>query len=210
MVGPTGHGKSTLVQLITRFYDPQSGSITLDGIDITEITQQQLRQHVALVLQDNILFSGTVMANLQLANPALSEQDIIERSQAFGVDTVIDRLPHGWYTEVGPCGDHISHGQRQIICLLRAWLSDPTVLILDEATSAIDVGTERIIQEAFKRLMIGRTAIVVAHRLATVRDADHIIVIKDGKIAEQGDHTNLIAEDGVYAKLAQQLIREED
>ena len=209
VVGPTGHGKSTLVQLITRFYDPQSGSIKLDGIDITEITQQQLRQHVALVLQDNILFSGTVLANLQLANPALSEQDIIERSQAFGVDTVIDRLPHGWYTEVGPRGDHISHGQRQIICLLRAWLSDPTVLILDEATSAIDVGTERIIQEAFKRLMIGRTAIVVAHRLATVRDADHIIVIKDGKIAEQGDHAHLIAEDGVYAKLARQLIRDE-
>ena len=208
VVGPTGHGKSTLVQLITRFYDPQQGHIALDGIDIRAVNQRDLRKQVALVLQDNILFSGTVMANLQLANPTLSEQQIIDRSKDFGVDTVIERLPHGWYTEVGPRGDHVSHGQRQIICLLRAWLSDPAVLILDEATSAIDVGTEHIIQQAFKRLMVGRTAIVVAHRLATVRDADRIIVIENGQIAEDGNHNTLIQQHGIYAGLQSQLVRE--
>ncbi|TVR11228.1 MAG: ABC transporter ATP-binding protein [Planctomycetota bacterium] len=201
IVGPTGHGKSTLVQLLTRFYDPQQGSISIDGRDLRGIPQADLRRHVALVLQDNVLFSGTVLANLRLARPDMSDEALIAQAENLEVSRIIEQLPQGWYSEVGPRGEFLSHGQRQVICLLRAWIADPTILILDEATSAVDVRTEGLIQKALTRVMSGRTAIVVAHRLATIRDADRIVVVQHGRIVEDGDHTSLITDNGLYSQL---------
>lgn len=201
IVGPTGHGKSTLVQLLTRFYDVQEGAVLLDGVDVRHLRQADLRARVAVVLQDNVLFSGTVLDNLRLARPEASDEDLIEAARSLGADEVLERLANGYDTEVGSLGAHLSHGQRQLVCLVRAYLADPVVLVLDEATSAVDVHTERTIQRALRRLTEGRTAIVIAHRLATVRDADRIAVIRDGAVVEIGPHTDLIARGGFYSDL---------
>ncbi|MCB5187362.1 ABC transporter ATP-binding protein/permease [Methylobacillus caricis] len=201
IVGPTGHGKSTLVQLLTRFYEVQAGAVLIDGKDVKDIAQRDLRSHVGVVLQDNVLFSGTIFENLQLANPEASEQDFINAAQALGVHDIISRLPHGYHTEVGALGSHLSHGQRQLVCLVRAYLADPAILILDEATSAVDIQTERKIQHALRRLCEGRTAIIIAHRLATIRDADRIAVIRQGQVVEQGTHDVLMQQSGHYAAL---------
>jgi ATP-binding cassette, subfamily B, bacterial len=201
IVGPTGHGKSTLVQLLTRFYEVQQGAIRIDGRDIREISQESLRRHVSVVLQDNVLFSGTVLDNLRLARPEADDAALIAAAHALDVHEVIERLPHGYRTEVGPLGSHLSHGQRQLVCLVRAYIADPAILILDEATSAVDIQTERRIQRALRRLCEGRTAIVIAHRLATIRDADLIAVIRHGEVVELAPHEVLIAADGFYASL---------
>ncbi|HSS39439.1 MAG TPA: ABC transporter ATP-binding protein, partial [Polyangia bacterium] len=188
IVGQTGHGKSTLVQLLTRFYEPQQGAVLIDGHDIRGFTQASLRRHVGVVLQDNVLFSGTILDNLRLAAPGTPDDQLLRASRDLGVDDVIRRLPAGYLTEAGPLGGHLSQGQRQLVCLLRAYLADPAVLVLDEATSAIDIQTERRIQHALRRLCAGRTAIVIAHRLATIRDADQIALIRHGQLVETGKH----------------------
>ena len=203
IVGPTGHGKSTLVQLLSRFYDVQQGAVRLDGHDVRSVAQQDLRRHVGVVLQDNILFSGSVLDNLRLARPSATAGELIAAAKALGADDVLERLSASWQTEVGPMGAHLSHGQRQLVCLVRAYLADPAVLVLDEATSAVDIHTESRIQHALRRLSHGRTAIIIAHRLATIRDADRIAVIRDGRVVEIGDHSTLMAQGGAYAELYQ-------
>jgi ATP-binding cassette subfamily B protein len=201
VVGPTGHGKSSLVQLLTRFYDPTSGSVAIDGHDLRSVTQESLRRQVAVVPQDNVLFSGTIRDNLRLAKTDASDADIDAAVTRLGADEVLLALPKGLDTDCGPGGANLSHGQRQLVCLVRACLADPRVLVLDEATSAVDIHTEGRIRRALKRLVEGRTAVIVAHRLATIRDADRIVVIHDGVIAEQGSHDQLMAAGGRYAAL---------
>ena len=201
VVGPTGHGKSTLVQLLTRFYDPVAGTVAIDGHDLRGVTQESLRRQVAVVPQDNVLFSGTIRDNLRLARPDASDADIEAAVTRLGADEILLALPKGLDTDCGPGGANLSHGQRQLVCLVRACLADPRVLVLDEATSAVDIHTEGRIRRALKRLVEGRTAVIVAHRLATIRDADRILVMHEGQIAEQGSHTELMAKGGRYAAL---------
>ncbi|HUD29619.1 MAG TPA: ABC transporter ATP-binding protein [Novosphingobium sp.] len=201
VVGATGHGKSTLVQLLTRFYEAQTGTVTIDGIDVKHMRQSELRRHVGVVLQDNVLFSGTVLDNLRQARPDADDEELVDAARALDAHEVLGRLGHGYHTQVGPLGANLSHGQRQLVCLVRAYLTDPAVLVLDEATSAVDVHTERMIQRALRRLCEGRTAIVIAHRLATIRDADRIAVIRDGQVVELGSHAELTSLGGAYARL---------
>jgi len=201
VVGQTGHGKSTLVQLLTRFYEPQQGAVLIDGRDIRSVTQRSLRRHVGVVLQDNVLFSGSILDNLRLARPGASKDELVRAACDLGADEVIQRLPNGYETEVGPLGAHLSHGQRQLVCLVRAYLADPAVLVLDEATSAVDIQTERRIQHALRRLCAGRTAIIIAHRLSTIRDVDRIAVLHHGRLVELGTHAELTQSRGWYAEL---------
>mgnify|MGYP001123180169 CR=1 FL=1 len=201
IVGPTGHGKSTLVQLLTRFYDVGEGAVLLDGHDIRSLSEASLRRQVGVVLQDNVLFGGTVLDNLRLARPEASDAELITAARILGADEVLESLPHAYATDVGPLGSQLSQGQRQLVCLVRAYLADPAVLVLDEATSAVDVSTEQRIRRALRLICKGRTSVIIAHRLATIREADRIAVIEEGEIVELGGHYELLAKRGRYAAL---------
>jgi ATP-binding cassette subfamily B protein len=201
LVGPTGVGKSTLVSLIPRFYDVCSGSISLDGLDIRQISLESLRRQVSIVLQDVFLFHGTVCENIMFGRPDASEGQVIEAAKAANAHLFIDELQDGYDTLVGERGVKLSGGQKQRLSIARALLKDAPILILDEATSSVDTETEILIQQALERLMVGRTTLLIAHRLSTVRNADQIVVLEGKHIVEQGTHTQLIKQNGLYRRL---------
>lgn len=201
LVGPTGVGKSTMVSLLPRFYDVSSGSILLDGDDIRGISLESLRTQISIVLQDVFLFHGTVRENILFGNPQASEAEMIEAAKAANADQFISQLPQGYDTMVGERGIKLSGGQKQRISIARAVLKDAPILILDEATSAVDTETELLIQQALERLMVGRTTILIAHRLSTIRNADQIVVLEGNEIAEKGTHHELVEQGGLYQRL---------
>ena len=201
IVGPTGCGKTTLINLLMRFYDVTNGSICVDGTDTRTVTRHSLRRNIGMVLQETWLKSGTIRDNITMGRTDATDEEIIAAAKATHAHSFIRRLPDGYDTVIGEDGGNLSEGQRQLLCITRIMLSPPPMLILDEATSSIDVRTEQHIQNSFKKLMLGRTSFVVAHRLSTIRESDMILVIKDGNIIEQGDHRTLLAKKGFYYDL---------
>jgi ABC-type multidrug transport system fused ATPase/permease subunit len=201
LVGPTGAGKTTMTNLLYRFYDPQEGRVTVDGHDLREVRIESLRRQMAIVLQDTYLFTGTVKDNIRYGRLDATDEEIITVSKAVGAHEFIERLPEGYETDVRERGGRLSVGQRQLISLARALLANPRILIMDEATSSIDAYTELIIKQALERVLKNRTSIVIAHRLSTVRNADMIVVIDEGMIKERGTHDELIAKGGLYKQL---------
>jgi ABC-type multidrug transport system fused ATPase/permease subunit len=201
IVGPTGAGKTTLINLIYRFYDPQKGRITVDGHDLRAVTLASLRNQMAIVLQDPFLFAGSIRDNIRYGRPDATDDDVVAAATAVGAHAFIAALPKGYDTDVGERGVRISMGQRQLISFARALLVDPAILILDEATSSVDAYTELVIQGALAEILRGRTAFVIAHRLSTVRSADRIVVLDAGRIVEEGDHQQLLAQRGLYRRL---------
>ena len=201
IVGATGSGKTTVVNLLTRFYDVDSGVITIDGIDITDIPKDTLRRSIAIVLQDTVLFSDTIRANIKYGRLDATDEEMKAAAALAKADEFIERLPDGYDTLLAESGSNLSQGQRQLLSIARAVLADPKILILDEATSSVDTRTEMHIQQAMVNLMKNRTSLIIAHRLSTIRDADKIVVIKDGRVAEAGSHDELLAQNGEYYKL---------
>jgi ABC-type multidrug transport system fused ATPase/permease subunit len=201
LVGGTGAGKSTLLSLVPRFYDPTSGSITVDGRDVRQITKKSLRTQIAIVLQDTLLFSTTVRENIAYGRPDATEVEIIEAARRAQADEFIQQMPQGYDSPVGERGGHLSVGQRQRIGIARAFLKNAPILLLDEPTSALDPSTESAIMETIKELMRGRTTLIATHRLATIHNLDQIIVLEHGRIVEQGRGPDLVARGGIYAKL---------
>jgi len=201
LVGPTGAGKTTIANLLTRFYDVDSGTIAVDGQDVRGVKKDDLRRRLGLVLQDNFLFTGTVMENIRYGRLEASDEEVIAAANLANAGTFIHRLPHGYQTMLSERGSNLSQGQRQLLAIARAVLADPDILILDEATSSVDTRTEKHLQEALLRLMAGRTSFVIAHRLSTIRDADQVLVVRDGQIVERGTHESLLAARGFYHHL---------
>jgi ABC-type multidrug transport system fused ATPase/permease subunit len=201
LVGATGAGKSTLAKLIARLYDPDEGSVRLDGVDLRDVREESLRQAMGIVPQEGHLFSGTIADNVRFAFPMADDDDVRRSLDAVGALGFVDEMPDGIHTDVQERGARLSAGQRQLICFARALVPDPRLIILDEATSSVDIGTERRIEEALDRLLVDRTAIIIAHRLSTIRRADMIVVVDDGRIVEKGGHAELMRAGGRYAAL---------
>jgi len=202
LVGTTGAGKTTIAKLIARFYDPTAGSVTLDGVNLRDITQTELRRHVVMVTQENFMFDGTVADNIRFGRPDAGDDEVVAAAAAVGADRFIDALPDGYDTDVAKRGGRLSAGQRQLVAFARAFLADPAVLILDEATSSLDIPSERMVQRALETVLADRTALVIAHRLSTVEVADRVLVLEHGRIVEDGAPSDLIDQtDGRYAAL---------
>lgn len=201
IVGPTGCGKTTFINLLMRFYDTDSGKISVDGVDIKDMERDELRKLYGMVLQDSWLFCGTIMENLKYGNPNATDEEVIEAAKAAYAHSFIRKMPDGYDTMISEGGGNLSQGQKQLLCIARAMLSNPTMLILDEATSSIDTLTEIRVQKAFAKIMQGRTSFVVAHRLSTIKESDAILVMRDGNIIEQGTHDELLAKGGFYKNL---------
>ena len=211
IVGPTGAGKTTIINLIPRFYDVTHGSVKIDGIDVRDVSMKSLREQIGIVLQDTFLFSTTVMENVRFGRPNATDEEVIAAIRLANADSFIERLPEKYQTVLGERGSGLSQGQRQLLSIARAALADPRILILDEATSSVDTRTERLIQKAFDELLKGRTSFVIAHRLSTIRNADMILVLKDGQIIERGKHDELLAKQGFYYDLyMSQFKKQED
>jgi len=201
LAGPSGSGKSTLVKLISRFYDPDDGTVTIDGIDLRNITQRSMREQIGVVLQEPFLFHGSIAQNIKYGRPKASRGEIIEAAKAANAHEFIMRLPDGYDTQVGERGTRLSGGEKQRISIARAIINQPSIIILDEATSSVDTATEKAIQEALERLVEGKTTIAIAHRLSTLRNADKLVILEKGKIVEKGKHEELLEKDGIYANL---------
>jgi ATP-binding cassette subfamily B protein len=201
LVGHTGAGKSTIAKLLARFYDPREGRITIDGIDLRDVTQESLRRQLGIVPQEGFLFAGTVTENIAFGRPEATPDDVVRAAETVGAHDFVLRLEDGYETDLQERGTRLSLGQRQLIALARALLADPRILILDEATSSVDIGTERKIEQALRLLLAGRTAFIIAHRLSTIRDADLIVVLEHGRVVEQGTHDELMERQGLYTSL---------
>jgi ATP-binding cassette subfamily B protein len=202
LVGPSGAGKSTLFHLLLRFYDPGEGRLTFDGVDLRALDPAELRRHIAVVPQDPVIFGASAAENIRYGAEDATDEQVRAAAAAAHADLFIRRLPQGYDTFLGERGVRVSGGERQRIAIARAILRDPALLLLDEATSALDAESERLVQDALSHLMVGRTSIVIAHRLATVREADRILVLDRGRIVAQGRHAQLLAQGGLYARLA--------
>jgi ATP-binding cassette subfamily B protein len=210
IVGATGAGKTTIINLLLRYYDIEEGSILLDGTDIRDLSLEDLRSNFALVLQDNALFSGTVMENITLGNKEISREQVLKAAKEVEAHNFIKKLPGTYDYKLSERGASISMGQRQLICFVRAMVYDPKILILDEATSSVDSETEALVSKACEKMMKGRTSIVIAHRLSTIKDADKILVMHKGRIRETGNHQKLIErEGGIYRKLYELQYKEQ-
>ncbi len=210
VVGPTGAGKTTIINLLPRFYDVSSGAVRIDGHDVRDVQVDSLRRQIGVVLQDNFLFSDTVLNNIRLGRPDASDDEVIAAARLVAADSFIERLPEGYKTVLGERGSGLSQGQRQLLAIARVALMSPRILILDEATSSVDTRTERLIQSAFERLLEGRTSFVIAHRLSTIRNANQVLLLQDGQIIERGTHRELLAQGGAYHALYMSQFRDED
>lgn len=204
LVGSTGAGKTTIAKLVSRFYDPDAGAVSLDGVDLRDLTEQELREHIVMITQENFLFNGTIAENIELGRPGASRERIVEAAKVVGAHEFIEGLPEGYDTHVRKRGGRLSAGQRQLVVFARAFLADPRVLILDEATSSLDIPSERLVQRALRTILADRTAIIIAHRLSTVEIADRVLVLEHGRIIEDGHPDELIDRGGEYATLHRQ------